>query len=116
VGDHAFWEAVEFPDIVEKESGCSFRRDRSMYQNKVHSFGDRVYDSHGGVMPRGLWEFGHEINAEHVPPFVQNRERLKLANRRVPPRFCSEVKIASTHILANVPRHLRPPVVPGHQF
>jgi len=116
VGDHTFWEAVEFPDVVEKESGCSFCCDRSMRWNKVHSFGDRVYDSHDGVMPRGLWEFDHKINTECIPPFIWNGERLKLANRRVLPRFCSEAEIASTHILANVPRYLRPPVVSGHQF
>jgi len=116
VGDHIFWEAMEFPDVVEKESGHSFHCDRSMRRNKVYPFGDRVYNSHDSVMPGGLWEFNYEINAECVPSFVQNGERLKLANRRVPPRFCSEAEIASTHILADVPRHLRPPVVPGHQF
>jgi len=116
VRDHAFWEAVEFSDVVKEESGYSFHRDRSMRQNKVDSFEDRVYNSHDGVMPRGLWEFDHEIDAECVPLFVQNGEQLKLANRKVPPRFCLEAEIASTHILANVPKHLRPPVVPGHQF
>jgi len=105
---------VEFPDIVEKESGCSFRCDRSIRQNKVHPFGDRVYDSHDSVMPRGLWEFDYEIDTEHVPPFVQNREQLELANRRMSPRFRLEAEIASTHILADVPRHLGPPVVLGH--
>jgi len=72
VGDHAFWEAMEFSDVVEKESGCSFCCDRDMHQNKVHSFGDRVYDSHDGVMPRGLWEFDYEIDTERVPPFIRN--------------------------------------------
>ena len=116
VGDQAFWETMEFPDVVKKESGCSFRRDHSMPWNKVHSFGDRVYDSHDGIMPGGLWEFDHKINAEHVPLFVWNRKQLKLTNRRVPPRFCLEAEITSTHILADVSRHLGPPVIPEHQF
>jgi len=67
-------------------------------------------------MSGGLWEFDHKIDAEGVLLCVQNGERLKLANRRTSPRFCPEAKIASTHILADVPRHLGPPVVPGHQF
>jgi len=105
---------MEFPDVVEKEPGCAFRCDRSICQNKMYPFGDRVYDSHDGVMPGGLWEFDYEINAERVPPFVRNRERLKLANRRMSPRFRPEAEIASTYILADVPRHLGPPVVLGH--
>jgi len=105
---------MEFPDVVEKEPGCAFRCDCSMRWNEVHPFGNRVYDSHDGVMPRRLWEFNYEINAEHVPPFVRNGERLKLANRRMSPRFRPEAEIASIYILANVPRHLGPPVVLGH--
>jgi len=114
VGDHLFWEAMEFPDVVEKEPGCAFRCDHSMHWNEVHPFGDRVYDSHDGVMPRGLWEFDYEIDAERVPLFVWDGEQLELANRRMSPRFCLEAEIASTYILADVPRHLGPPVVPGH--
>jgi len=105
---------MEFPDVVEKESGYSFRCDCSMRQNEVHPFGDRVYDSHDGIMPGGLWKFNYEIDAEHVPPFVRNGERLELTNRRISPRFRPEAEIASTHILADVPRHLGPPVVLGH--
>jgi len=116
VGDNTFQEAVELSDVMEEESGCSFYCDCCIYRNKVHSFGDRIHDSHDGIMSRGLWEFDHEIDTERIPPFFWNRERLKLANRRVSPRFCSEAEIAGTYILANVLRHLRPPVVPRHQF
>jgi len=77
-----FQEAMKFLDVMEEESGCSFRCDHYMHQNKVHSFGDRVHDSHDGIMSRGLQEFDHEINTECVPPFVRNREQLELANRR----------------------------------
>jgi len=101
---------------MEEESGCSFRCDRCVCRNEVHSFGDRIYDSHDDVMSGGLWEFNHEINTECVPPFIWNGERLELTNRRVSPRFCLEAEIVGTHILANVPRHLGPPVIPGHQF
>jgi len=65
-------------------------------------------------MSGGLWEFDYKIDAERVPLFVQNGEWLELANRRISPRFRLEAEIASTYILADVPRHLGPPVVPGH--
>jgi len=100
--------------MVKKESGCSFHCNRSVRRNKVYSLGEGIHDGHDGVMSGGLWEFDYKIDTEGVPLCVRNGERLKLANRRMSPRFSLETKIASTHILANVPRHLGPPVVPGH--
>jgi len=114
IGDDMFREAMEFPDIMEEESGCSFCCDHHVCQNEVYSFGDSIHDRHDGVMSRGLWEFDHKIDTEGIPPCIWNGERLKLTNRRMSPRFCLEAEVASTHILANVPRHLGPPVVLGH--
>ena len=107
---------MEFLDIIEKEYGYSFCYDHYVRQNEVHSFGDRIYDSHDGIMSGGLREFNHKIDTECIPPFVWNRERLELANRRVLPRLYPEAEIAGTHVLANVPRHLGPLVILGHQF
>jgi len=84
--------------------------------NEVHSLEDGIHDSYDGIMSEGLREFDHEINTEHIPPCVWNGERLKLANWRVLPGFSPEAEITGTYILANIPRHLRPPVVPGYQF
>jgi len=110
VGDDTFREAVEFPNVIEEELGCSCR----VRQNEVYSFGDSIHDRHNGIMSGGLWEFDHKIDTEGVPPCVWHGEQLKLANRRMSPRFRLKAKIASTYILADVPRHLGPPVVPGH--
>jgi len=100
--------------MVKKESGHSFRCNRCVRRNEVHSLGDGIHDGHDGVMSERLREFNYKIDTEDVPPCVRNGERLKLANRRMSPRFSLETKIASTYILADVPRHLGPPVVPGH--
>jgi len=116
VGDNTFREAVELPDVVKKESGCSFHCDCCVYQNEVYSLGDKIYDSHDGIMSGGLWEFDHKIDTERIPPYVQNRKQLKLTNWGVSPGFHLEAEITGTYILANIPRHLRPPVVLGHQF
>jgi len=105
---------MEFPDVMEEELGCSFRCDRPMRWNEVYSFGDSVHDRHDSVMSGGLWEFDHKIDTEDIPPCVRNGEWLELANWRMSPRFSPEAKIASTHILADVPGHLKPPVVLGH--
>jgi len=111
-----FWEAMKLPNMVKKESGCSFCCNHCVRQNKVYPLGDGIYDSHDSVMSGGLRKFDHKINTEHIPPCVWNREQLKLANWRVSPKFSPEAEIAGTYILANIPRHLRPPVVPRHQF
>ena len=114
IGDDTFQEAMEFPDVMEEELGCSFRYDRRVRRNEVYPFGDSIHNCYDSVMSRRLWEFDHKIDTEGIPPCIRNRERLKLANRRMSPRFCPEAEVASTHILADVPRHLGPPVVPGH--
>jgi len=116
VGDNTFREAVELPDVMKKESGCSFCCDRCVRRNEVYSLGDRIYDSHDGIMSRELREFDHKIDTEHIPLCVQNRKQLKLTNWGVSPGFHLEAEITGTYILANIPRHLRPPVVLGHQF
>jgi len=99
---------------MEEESDCSFRCDHHVCRNEVYSFGDSIHDCHDSIMSGGLQEFDHKINTESIPPCVQNGERLKLANGRMSPRFCLKAEITSTHILANVPRHLGPPVVLEH--
>jgi len=108
------WEAIELPDVVKKESGHSFRCDRCVCRNEVYSLGDRIYDSHNGVMSGGLQEFNHKIDTECIPPCIRNRERLKFANWGMSPGFRLEAEITGAYILADIPRHLRPPVVPGH--
>jgi len=107
---------MELPDMVKKESGRSFCYNCCVHRNKVYSLGDGIYNSYDGIMSRGLQEFNHEIDTKCIPPCIQNREQLKLANWRVSPGFCLEAEITGTYILANIPRHLRPPVVLGHQF
>jgi len=69
-----FRKAMELLDIVKKESGCSFRCNHCVCQNKMYSLGDGIHDGHDGVMSGGLREFDHEIHTERIPPCVQNRE------------------------------------------
>jgi len=107
-------EAVELPDVVKKESGHSFHYDRCVCRNKVYSLGDGVYNSHDGVVSGGLQEFNHEVDTEYIPSCIRNGEWLKFANRRVSPGFCPKAEITGTYKLADIPRYLRPPVVPGH--
>jgi len=36
--------------MVKKESGCSFRCNRCVHQNKVYPLGDRIHNGHDGVV------------------------------------------------------------------
>jgi len=74
VRDNMFWEAVELPDMMKKESGCSFCSDRCVCQNEVYSLRDGIYDSHDSVVSRGLREFDHKIDTERIPLCVWNGE------------------------------------------
>jgi len=65
-----FQEAVEFPDIVKKESGCSFHCDYCVHRNKVYSFRDGIHNSHDGIMSGGLRKFDHKIDTKHIPPYI----------------------------------------------
>jgi len=56
----------------------------------VYSLGDGIHNGYDDVMSGGLWEFDHEINAEHIPQCVWNGEWLELTNWRVSPRFSLE--------------------------
>jgi len=67
---------MEFPDVIEEESGCFFYCDRRVHWNEVYSFGDSIHDRYDGVMSRRLWELNHKIDTKHIPPCVQNREQL----------------------------------------
>ena len=102
--------------MVKKKFGRSFCCDCCVRRNKVYSLGDRIYDSHNSVMSGELQEFDHKIDTERIFPCIWNRERLKFTNWKVSPGFCLEAEITDAYILADIPRHLRPPVVPGHQF
>ena len=72
VRDNTFQETMEFPDVIEEESGYSFHYDHYVYWNEVHPFGDRIHDSHYSVISGGLQEFNHKVYTECIPLFVQN--------------------------------------------
>jgi len=109
-----FQKAMEFLDIMEEESSYFFCCDCCVYWNEVHSFGDRIHDSHDSVMSKGLWEFDHAIDTERILLCVWHGEWLQLANWRMLPRFHLEAEITGTYILTDVPRYLRPPIILGH--
>ena len=66
------------------------------FVTEVYSFGDSIHDRHDGVMSGGLREFDHKIDTKGIPPCIRNGERLKLANRRMLPRFHLKAEVAST--------------------
>ena len=70
VQDNTLWETIELLDVVKKESGHSFCCDRCVCRNEVYFLGDRIYDSHDGVMSGELREFDHKIDTECILPYA----------------------------------------------
>ena len=77
VRDNTFWEAMEFPDVMKKESGYSFHCDHCVCQNKVYSFRDRIVMdvwSRSGVTRSGvelLWSGRELITKMEKQPWPQ---------------------------------------------
>jgi len=64
----------------------------------------------------GEREFHNEIHTKHVPSQVWDPERIQFAYQSLLYLFCSEAKVTGADVLSDIPRHLRPPVVPVTNF
>jgi len=59
-------------------------------------------------------EFHNKVHTESVLSRVQDLERVQFAYRSLPYQLCSKAEVTGADILSDVPRHVRPPVVPGY--
>jgi len=67
-------------------------------------------------MSGGEGEFHNEIHTKHVPSRVQDPKRMQFAYQSLPYWLRSEAEVTGADVLSDVPRHLRPPVVPRDQL
>jgi len=67
-------------------------------------------------MSGGEGEFHYEIYTKRIPLRVQDPERVQFVYQSLPYRFHSKAEVTGADILPNIPRHLRPPVVPRQGF
>jgi len=116
VRDYALRKAVELPDLMQEKSSCSFCCHRCVRRNEVCSFRHRVHYCHHCVVSGGEGEFHNKVHTECVPSRVRDPEGVQFTYRSLPHRFCPDAEITGADILSDVPRHLRPPVVPRDQF
>jgi len=65
-------------------------------------------------MSGGEGEFHNEIYTKHIPSRVQDLKRIQFAYWSLPYQFHSEAEVTGADILPNIPRYLRPPVVPRY--
>jgi len=63
-------------------------------------------------MTGGEEEFYYEVHTKRVPSRVRDPERVQFAYRSLPYWFCSNAEVTGANVLSDVPRHLRPPVIP----
>jgi len=65
-------------------------------------------------MSGGEGEFHYEVYAKRIPSRVQDPERVQFAYWSLPYQFHSKTEVTDADVLPNIPRHLRPLVVPGY--
>ena len=67
-------------------------------------------------MSGGEGEFHNEIHTKCVPSQVWDLEGMQFTYQSLPYQFHSEAEVTGADILPDIPRHLRPPVVPRYQL
>jgi len=76
----------------------------SIFHHMTHYYHCVVFGGEG--------EFHDEVHTKHVLLRVWDPKRVQSAYWSLPYWFRSEVEVTGTDVLSNIPRHLRPPVVP----
>jgi len=75
-----------------------------------------IDNCHDSIISSGLWKFYNEIHADDFPTFFWDWEGVKLSNQEVALCLSLETLVAGGDLLANVARHVWPPVVPWGEF
>ena len=81
VGDDPPREAMKFPDVPKVEVRCPGSGDRGDCFDEVRAFTCRVDGHHDGVISARFREFRDEVQADGIPAFVRDRERLEFPAR-----------------------------------
>src|SRR6267378_4263820 len=105
-----------FPNMLDEEASRPGSRDGSERGYEVRPLGHRVHHHHNRVVTCRLRKFDDEVDAYSVPRCVRDRKRMKFPDREVLSRLGPEAEVTAGDILAHVPGHLRPPIIPGNEF
>ena len=109
---YSFGQPVMFPNMLEVELCSPGGGQGSDCTDKVTLFGQGIHYNHDGVFPVRFWELRYEVNADGVPRRIRDWGWVQFPGQKLANRLCAEAHIACRHILAYVPRHLWPPVIP----
>ena len=104
------------PDMLDEQTGCSGCSDHCEGGHDVGLLSDGVHHHHYRVVTCQVWEFNNEVHTDCVPGSVRDWKGVELAYQGVSVGFCLEAQVAGRDVLLNIPGHLRPPVVLGHQL
>ena len=80
IGHNLLREAMELPDVLEVEVGCSCSCDGGECFGEVGSLAYGVDCHHDSVISTQFWELGDEVHADGVPVLLRNWEWLKFPN------------------------------------
>src|ERR1700676_2815273 len=105
-----------FPDIVSELAGRPYSVYSRINRLTVRSFPEGINYYHYRVVTVRFRKFNHEVDTYGIPAGVRRRKRFEVTGWRLPQDLGAEAQIAGSGILTNVPRHVRPPVIPSDQL
>ena len=88
----------------------------SDHVHKVRTLSDGVNHYHNSVFSFRFWQFDYKIHTDCIPWGIGDGKWVQFSDRGLMASFGAEAHITDRNIPADVPWHLRPPLVLGNQF
>jgi hypothetical protein len=98
-------KSMQFPDIVQEQSGHSECRNCCCGGDEVSLFPYRVHHIHDCVIPMGLGEFDYEVHVDGIPTAFWNWEGVEFSNRMPPLNLGPKAEVTCLHLLGDIWGH-----------
>ena len=103
-----------FPDMLKVKLSSHSSRGSGHCVNKVSTLGDGVYYDHNRIVTGQFRQPNNEVYAYSVPWGIGNQEGLEFTGGGLAGCLGLQAHVTGRDILADIPGHLRPPIVLGH--
>ena len=90
---------MELPDVLVVEASSSLSGHGGSGGQEVRTLRDGVHQNHDRVVAMSLREFGDEVNTDHLPSALGDRERVELTNRAPSNDLGAEARLARAGVI-----------------
>ena len=98
------WEA-------QTETGSQIFSSSGLVQSVFSLFAHQIYYNHVHIDTIQLWKFGDEVDTHSMPSIFRDFKRVYFADGFTLLGFCVKTHVTCLTVLANVARHIGPPVI-----